>query len=216
MAGRKSKFNKGVVAAIIEALTLGGTVQMACDFSGISKSTYYQWITKGEKQKSGQFKTFVQQVKEASAKGAMAHLGTIFKASKSDWKASAWLLERRYGYQKNGTVAQDYVADIELPDNTIDILKEQARELKKSMAKAELSQSWQAYAALQRQFITVITQIRQIEAEEGSGDELDGLTDEQLLFEITNAIISLPPILRQRLESSVKDMNNVIVIGETK
>jgi hypothetical protein len=84
------------------------------------------------------------------------------------------------------------------------------------MQKAEASQSWQAYAALQRQFLSVITQIRQIEAEEGGADELEGLTDEQLLQEITAAIISLPPILRQRLETSVKDLNNVIHIGGEK
>jgi len=80
------------------------------------------------------------------------------------------------------------------------------------MAKAESSESWQAYAALQRQLLQVVAQIRQVEAEEGMQDEMDGLTDEQLLQEISNAIISLPPILRQRLETDIGNMGNVIQI----
>jgi len=43
-------------------------------------------------------------------------------------------------------------------------------------------------------------------------DEMDGMTDEQLLQEISNAIISLPPILRQRLENDIGNMGNVIQI----
>jgi len=82
------------------------------------------------------------------------------------------------------------------------------------MAKAESSESWQAYAALQRQLLQVVAQIRQIESEEGMMDELDGLTDDQLVQEITAAIISLPPILRQRLESDIGNLGNVIAINK--
>ena len=42
------------------------------------------------------------------------------------------------------------------------------------------------------------------------GDELEGLTDEQLLSEITSAIVSLPPILRQRLEGTIGSMQDII------
>ena len=94
----------------------------------------------------------------------------------------------------------------------LDLLKTQALELRASMIKAETSQSWQAYAALQRQLLQVVAQIRQVEAEEGMQDEMDGLSDEQLLQEISNAIISLPPILRQRLEADIGNMGNVIQI----
>jgi hypothetical protein len=48
------------------------------------------------------------------------------------------------------------------------------------------------------------------------GDELDGLTDEQLLSEITSAIVSLPPILRQRLEGTIHSMQDVIHIPQVK
>ena len=59
-----------------------------------------------------------------------------------------------------------------------------------------------------------MTQIRNIESEESTGDEMDGYTDDQLINEITNTIISLPPILRQRLEGNIRELDNVIKIGE--
>jgi len=216
--GRKSKFTAPVKTRIIEALRAGTTYEIAAQYAGISRSTLYEWIKKGEQTTTGSYRTFYDNIKKAEAEGAVVHLGTISQASKKDWKAAAWLLERRHGYSKEGVIRSDdrEAKEIELPSNMLELLRMQARELKASMMKAESSQSWQAYAALQRQLLTVVQQIRQIEAEEGMGDELDGLTDEQLLAEITSAIVSLPPILRQRLEGSFSSMNNVIPIQGKK
>ena len=213
MAGRKTKFTKVIREKILESLALGATIQMACDAAGISRTTFYDFLKKAESQ-GGQYRTFSNNVNKASAEGALQLLGVVQAASERDWKAGAWILERRYGYHRDGIDNSRKKQEIILPEDPVDVLKMQAKELKGAMSKAEASQSWQAYAALQRQFLAVITQIRQIEAEEGSGDEMDGLTDEQLLHEITSAIISLPPILRQRLESSVRDLGNVVKIGE--
>jgi hypothetical protein len=209
--GRKSKFTAPVKERIIEALRAGTTYEIAAQYAGISRSTLYEWIKKGEGFDTGAYRTFYDNVKKAEAEGAVVHLGTIAQASKKDWKAAAWLLERRHGYSKDGVMrAEEQAKEMELPSNMLDLLKIQAKELRASMAKAESSQSWQAYAALQRQLLQVVQQIRQIEAEEGMGDELEGLTDEQLLSEITSAIVSLPPILRQRLEGTIGSMQDII------
>ena len=147
----------------------------------------------------------------------MVHLGNIQQASVKDWKASAWMMERRHGFHRDGVQNQQPKEEATtLPSNMLELLREQAKDLKRSMDKAESSQSWQAFAALQRQLLQVVQQIRQIEAEEGMGDEMDGLTDEQLLSEITGAIISLPPILRQRLEANIQDLSNVVAVIKEK
>ena len=214
---RKSKFSDAVTARILEALRLGATYEIAAEYAGISRSTLYNWMEKGKEQARGQYRTFLDSIKGAEARGAIANLAMIESAAKAgDWKAAAWRLERRHGYTRDGYQAKQAEKPVELPSNMLDLLRTQAQELKASMMKAESSQSWQAYAALQRQLLTVVQQIRQIEAEEGMGDELDGLTDEQLLAEITSAIVSLPPILRQRLEGSFSSMNNVIPIKGKK
>lgn len=210
---RKSKFNEAITSRIVEALRIGATYEIAAEYAGISRSTLYNWMEKGKEQKSGQYRTFLDSIKAAEARGAIANLAMIESAAKAgDWKAAAWRLERRHGYTRDGYQAQQQQEEVQLPSSMLDLLKTQALELRASMIKAETSQSWQAYAALQRQLLQVVAQIRQVEAEEGMQDEMDGLSDEQLLQEISNAIISLPPILRQRLEADIGNMGNVIQI----
>lgn len=214
---RKSKFSEAVTDRIMEALRLGATYEIAAEYAGISRSTLYNWMEKGKEQSRGQYKTFLDSIKGAEARGAIANLAMIETAAKSgNWKAAAWRLERRHGYTRDGYQVHQKEQEIKLPSNMLDLLRTQALELRSSMAKAESSQSWQAYAALQRQLLQVVQQIRQIEAEEGLGDELEGLTDEQLLSEITSAIVSLPPILRQRLEGTITSMQDIIKLPTVK
>ena len=214
--GRRGKFNEVVCQRIYKALEAGSTYEIAAEYAGISRQTFYIWMKKGKSNSTGQFVTFVDNVKRAEAVGAISNLETIKQASKKDWKASAWILERRFNYHRDGVHRKEDPVEVQLPTNTYDLLKEQAVELKRSMMKAEASQSWQAYAALQRQLLQVVQQIRQIESEQNMGEELDGFTDEQLLQEITTAIVSLPPILRQRLEGSIMDLSNVVPLEKNK
>ena len=213
--GRPSKFTKDRKERIVQAIQAGCTYEMAADYAGITRSTLWNWLKKGEDPKQKSYCTFLDQVKKAEVEGAMVHLGTIAQASQKDWKASAWMLERRHGYSRDGIQRKEEPVVV-LPTNTLELLRDQAVDLKKSMMKAESSESWQAFAALQRQFLQVVTQIKQIEAEEGMMDEMDGLSDEQLVQEITAAIISLPPILRQRLESDIQGLGNVVHINSVK
>ena len=213
--GRPSKFTKDRKERIVQAIQAGCTYEMAADYAGITRSTLWNWLKKGEDPKEKTYCTFLDQVKKAEVEGAMVHLGTIAQASQKDWKASAWMLERRHGYSRDGIQRKEEPV-VELPTNTLELLRDQAVDLKKSMMKAESSESWQAFAALQRQFLQVVTQIKQIEAEEGMMDEMDGLTDEQLVQEITAAIISLPPILRQRLEGDIQALGNVVHVNSGK
>ncbi len=214
--GRRSKFVEPVKNQIIKAFSHGASYAIAAQSGGISRSTLYEWMEKGRNQKTGQYRTFLDRCEKALGDGAISNLETIDIAAKKDWRAAAWKLERRFGYTKdNSTNSVMKETPIVLEDNPIDALKAQAIDLKAAAIQAKASQSWQAYAALQRQFLACITQIKNIEADETTGDELDGFTDDQLISEITNTIISLPPILRQRLESNIKELNNVIKIGES-
>lgn len=212
--GRPSKFTKARRERIVKAIAAGCTYEMSADYAGISRTTLWGWLRKGEDSKNKSYCTFLNDVKSAEIEGAMVHLGTITAASSKDWKASAWMLERRHGYSKDRPQQTQEEPPQEIPDNTLELLRQQAVDLKRGMAKAESSESWQAYAALQRQLLQVVAQIRQIESEEGMMDELDGMTDDQLVQEITAAIISLPPILRQRLESDIGNLGNVISINK--
>ena len=215
--GRRSKFTKERKERIIQAIGAGCSYEMAADYAGITRSTLWAWMKKGEEGKDRNYQTFLNDIKTAEIEGAMANLGTIQEASQKDWKAAAWILERRHGYSKDGMKStRPKEEPVKMPKDILGLLRETAKDLKESANNAKESESWQAYAALQRQLLAVVSQIRQIEAEEGMADEMDGLSDEQLLSEIEGAIVSLPPILRQRLEDSIIGMKNIISIGEKK
>ena len=214
--GRKSKFRPETTDRILQAVRLGATFTMACEYAGITRATFYRYLQEGKNSKPGTAKhQFHLDIRQAESEGAISQLKVIDEAAiKGDWNAAAWKLERRWGYHRDGCAQiQEETQKEKLPENNLELLRQQAQQLKDAMDQARISKSWQAFAALQRQMLSVVEQIRQMEAET-TGDEMDSYTDEQLVSEITNAIISLPPILRQRLESNIRELGNVVGISK--
>ena len=130
------------------------------------------------------------------------------------------MLERRHNYKREERhVRANQITDQQKQaTQTISIEKElqdQATDLRKAIQSAAKSESWQAYAALNRQLLQTIGQIQQVAAQTGQIDKMDALTDEQLLNEITNVIYSLPPLARQRIQQELGMLtNNVIPISK--
>ena len=89
----------------------------------------------------------------------------------------------------------------------MDILTKQAKELQAAISKAEQSESWQAYAALQRQLLQTSLQLKGLQ----DGDEsYTGMTDTEILAEITNIVATLPPAIKQELIAEMMDLNGNI------
>jgi hypothetical protein len=89
MAGRRTKYTPETVDRILQAIRLGATYQLACDYAGIGVTTFHEWINAKPE--------FAQQVKEAEGKGALGWLAKIEQAATDgNWQAAAWKLERRY------------------------------------------------------------------------------------------------------------------------
>ena len=201
---------------ILKLAGIGLTVHKIASLSGVPDSTLRDWLKWGKRGKTKKLEDFYREFTLAnSLVSKKATMNVVTRIQQGDMTESKWWLEKMDGIGKPEK-HQYEESEIELPTNTLDLLREQSKDLKRSMDKAEGSESWQAYAALQRQFLSVIQQIRQIESEEGIGDELDGITDDQLINEITGAIVSLPPILRQKVEGIIFDMKNVVPIGGKK
>jgi len=198
------KFEK-VRGVIVEAIANGASYRMACNVAGIVDSTFYTWMATGRDNPDTEFATFRSEVLQAESQQGQKMLALIQQHAVKDWKAAAWVLERRHGFTRDGRVNTDQVKNVDIPKDTYDLLKQQAADLYSAVQQAEQSESWQAYAALQRQLLTVVQQIRAIDSENAMNTEI-GLTDEQMITEITNTILTLPPILRQRLEAFIVDM----------
>jgi transposase len=69
--------------------------EVAAQAWGIAATTVYRWMKRGEPDRP--FGEFCTALKRADAEAEIACLRTIKAAANAgDWKAAAWMLERRY------------------------------------------------------------------------------------------------------------------------
>jgi len=218
---RRTKLNQELQKRIISAIQMGATYEIAAEHAGICRKTLYSWIEKGKTANKGStFYTFLHEFRKAEARAALTSLTTIQREIQNgDWKAAAWFLDRRAGFRRDATISNETnISQTETQQaQEIDyrsMMMTQISELKQSMDKAKESGSWQAYAALQRQLVSLMQELRALDAEEGAIDAHERMTDEQLLSEIVNTIISLPPLLRQRVQSDLHSLvgSNVVAL----
>ena len=73
----------------------GNTYERSCALVGIHESTFYKWKQRGLAEKEGLYFELVESVKKADEKFIAYHVANITKHSDDDWKASAWMLERK-------------------------------------------------------------------------------------------------------------------------
>jgi hypothetical protein len=210
--GRRSKINDTAIERICSAIAIGATYEIAAEHAGITRATLYNWLKKGSEATRGNYKTLFDRFKKAEARAALTCLAQINQtAAAGNWQCAAWLLERRHGYQKNVLHARSHTIE-EAEEKkqpklqtTEGILIEQSLQLKEAIAKAEKSESWQAYAALQRQLLAVSMQLRTLQKED-TGNEYTDMHDEQILGEMLDMIQSLPPMMQQRLVHDVSSL----------
>lgn len=130
--GRKTILTRDVQAKIIQAIRAGAYAETAAAYAGVSKSTFYNWLKQGNKERKGIYRDLLLAIREAWAQTTVADLALIYQAAKKDWRAAAWRLEQRekskYGSRlqltgANGkpievnTQMQGEVHILELPDN---------------------------------------------------------------------------------------------------
>lgn len=91
-----TKFNEKTRNAIIEYLKEGHYQKTAAALAGVHEATFYRWIERGKKAKTGKYREFCESVKKAEEYAKAYHLQQIIKSSqKGNWQASAWFLERK-------------------------------------------------------------------------------------------------------------------------
>jgi hypothetical protein len=93
--GRPTKLTKAIQNRIVRALKDGCTMDGAAAAGGINRSTLYGWLEKGRAGEA-EYLDFLDAVTCAREASESVHLRNIAKAgSDGDWRASAWILERR-------------------------------------------------------------------------------------------------------------------------
>ncbi len=107
MAGRKTKISKELIDEICTYKENGLSDKDVCDMVGIDQSTFCRWLKEAETGIDGNDsskpaanlelkKELSEEIKKAKVAFKAYHIQNINKASKKNWQASAWVLERFY------------------------------------------------------------------------------------------------------------------------
>jgi len=98
---RLGTFNTSNVEAILEAVRRGATPNIAAYAGRVSRQTLFNWLAWGEEElengeTDSQLAQFVLNYREAEWHAASEWLDMISASAPEDWRAAAWLLERRH------------------------------------------------------------------------------------------------------------------------
>jgi len=111
------KFTKENVDAIVDALCSGLPIKTSCGLIGIDESTFYNW-----KKNNPGFKEAVEATRAVYESNL---IDLIRSNAPSDWRAAAWLLERRH--PESWSLKKDISIDVKKSDGAdrvIDFLKQ--------------------------------------------------------------------------------------------
>ena len=98
--GRPTKLNARIVDLAEEAMNLGMTIDLASDYCGISRATFYAWLSAGRRHEDDMHADFLDAVRRGRARCVARLLATANAAAITDWRPAAWLLERRFGFTR--------------------------------------------------------------------------------------------------------------------
>ena len=102
MAGRNTKLTPQLQQQLCAVIGSGNYIETACGYVGISTSTFFEWLQRGEgthpkKPRTQRLSEFSDAIRKAEAQAEAARVARIAKAGQDGtWQADAWYLERRY------------------------------------------------------------------------------------------------------------------------
>lgn len=95
--GRPTLLNPTRQAALLKAIELGMPLKQAAAMADMSYDTLNHWQKRGENESAPpEYRQFCQLLRRSQAVAMQVHLSSICDASKRDWRAAAWILERRH------------------------------------------------------------------------------------------------------------------------
>lgn len=98
-AGRPTVLTTDVQEKILLALGLGNYRADAAAFAGVDRRTFHRWMARGAEENAGIHAELRRAVIDAESRAKIAAMGSIQKAAQGDWRAAAWILERRHPAQ---------------------------------------------------------------------------------------------------------------------
>ncbi len=94
---RKSKLTSELIKEAYKLVAAGNYIKDVYPILGIDESTWYRWLSEGEKAKSGLKREFYETIKKAEKDAIARNVALIQRAAQDgNWQAAAWWLERKY------------------------------------------------------------------------------------------------------------------------
>lgn len=98
--GRPTKLTETVRDKICDAVEKGATFETSCEAIGIAASTGWEWLARGtgrdpDRPSTPEFAEFAEALTRARARAEQREVELILRAAEDDWRAAAWMLERR-------------------------------------------------------------------------------------------------------------------------
>jgi hypothetical protein len=84
----RAKDRETLIPIVLENISNGGTIGVSCRAAGVSYRTFREWVV-ADPQLSAD-------LKRANGAFELRHVKNIQTMASDDWKASAWLLERKF------------------------------------------------------------------------------------------------------------------------
>jgi transposase len=97
--GRPPKLTHEMIEKIADLIVIGKPISVAANLAGISESTIYRWLAMGKKKGANKiYRDLVERVYEACEFSEFEALQVLRQATLegSNWRAAAWILERRH------------------------------------------------------------------------------------------------------------------------
>jgi hypothetical protein len=119
---RRTKLTNELTEQFLKAYSVGLTIEKCCQYAGISEACFYYW-----KQREGKkpYSEFFESLRKVEAQVQIVLVNDI--RQDMDWRAKAWILERRYpgdwgkkdslDVTSKGDKVENKIVVLELPNN---------------------------------------------------------------------------------------------------
>lgn len=96
--GAAPKLTRELADQLVALLRAGNYIAVAVRAAGISRPLFYQWLDRGasDAPEDAEYAELRERVDEAKAHAEARSVAAIANASRDNWQAAAWLLERMY------------------------------------------------------------------------------------------------------------------------
>src|SRR3954453_21116280 len=93
---RPTNLTPVVQEKIVRAIRAGNYAEISARGAGISPSSFYRWLGRGEREPDSLYARFAQAVRLAQAHAEVHAVALLRRAMPNDWRAALAYLERRH------------------------------------------------------------------------------------------------------------------------